>query len=53
MGEKSSELFELKFPRPFCWYARLLLSSLIFCWTTGFNFSSSFKEINNFYAKKL
>jgi hypothetical protein len=25
----------------------LLLSSLIFCWTNGFNFSSSFKEINN------
>lgn len=46
-------MFEWKFPRPCCRYACLLLSSSIFCCTSGFNFSSSFKEFNNFYSKNL
>lgn len=51
IGEKSTELFKWKYSRPLRWWAFLLLISLIFCWTNGFNFSSSFKEINNFYSK--
>lgn len=52
-GEKSIKSFEWYFSHPLCWYARLLLNSLIFCCTFGFNFSSSFIECNNFCSKNL
>lgn len=51
--EKSTLLFEWKSPCPFCRWAFLLLSSLIFCWANGFRFSSSFNEISNLYNKCL